>query len=148
MNRAPTIILLLIFGVLSVGPSCGTKAPPFIPKEEFTARVEDLRGEAVNGEVLLKGNTPGLGGLKRAKGVVRGARVYYGRYPLENPPCDGCPIAYQGFHPFGPEVISEQGFSCKVPVRSKGEIYYFKVHLVGKSGGIGPPSNRVKIIVK
>ncbi len=148
MNRVLLIIPFLFLVILFAGTSCGKKTPPFLPKKEFSAKVANLRGEWVKGNILLKGDISGLKKPKRALGQIKGARVYYGQYPLKTPPCDGCPIEYHGDHEFGAEVITEEGFFCKVPVEKKGQIIFLKVHLFGPEGAMGPPSNRVKVIVK
>ena len=79
---------------------------------------------------------------------VEGARVYYAQYPLENPPCEGCPIEYQGHHSFGAEVVTEDGFRCRVPVKVQGQVYFFRVNLIGPSEAMGPSSDMVKVVVE
>ena len=148
MNRVLLIIPFLFLVILFAVTSCGKKTPPFLPKKEFSAKVANLSGDWVEGNILLKGDISGLKKQKRSPKQIKGSRVYYGQYPLETPPCDSCPIEYHGYHGFGSEVITDEGFSCKVPVEKKGQIHFLKVHLIGPEGAMGPPSNRVKIIVK
>jgi hypothetical protein len=121
--------------------ACGKKGDPFLPQKEISAKVSDLKGERENGDILLKGKIS-------APQALEGARVYYAQYPLENTPCEGCPIEYQGYHGFGAEVFTEGGFICKVPVKGLGQVYFFRVNLIGQEGGIGPPSDRVKVVVE
>jgi hypothetical protein len=73
--------------------------------------------------------------------------MYYAVYPLDQPPCEGCPIEYQGFHPFGREALKGDVFSLKVPEIRRGNIYFFEARIVGLDGSPGPPSNRVRIEV-
>ena len=148
MNHVRLIIPFLFLGILLASASCGKKAPPFLPKKAFSAKVVDLRGKWVNGYFSLKGDINGLEESKEVMGQVRGCRVYYAKYPLKDPPCDGCPIEYLGHHTFGPEVITEQGFSCRVPGKIKGQIYFFEVHLIGSDEGVFPPSERIKVVVE
>ena len=148
MNHVRLIMPFLFLGILLASASCGKKAPPFLPKKEFSAKVVNLRGERVNGYIFLKGDVNGLEGPKEAMEQVRGCRVYYAQYPLKDPPCDGCPIEYHGHHTFGPEVITEEGFFCRVPGKIKGQIYFFKVDLIGPDETVGPPSERVKVVVE
>ena len=138
----------LLFGVFFCALACGKKGPPFLPHREFSVRVFDLKGEWVRGDFFLKGNIKGPMGQKKAVDVVKGCRVYYARYPFENPPCDGCPVTYHGYHEFGREVITPDGFLCKVPGTLKGQIHFFKVHLIGPDDSVGPSSNRVQVAVK
>lgn len=145
MTRLSLPLLILLLGVLLVSPMCGKKAPPFLPKKTFSLKVSDLKGEWKEGYIFLKGGIDDPGGGKEALSEVEGARVYYAQYPLKNPPCETCPIKYQGYHGFGPEVIEEGGFSCRVPGKVKGQIYFFKVHLIGKDGSMGPTSERIRL---
>jgi hypothetical protein len=45
-------------------------------------------------------------------------------------------------------VVREGQFFCKIPGAVKGNIYYFEVQLAGAKGGLGPPSNRAKVVVE
>ena len=146
MNMGQRIILFLMMGILLAMPSCGKKGPPFIPQKEFPVSVTDLRAERDNGYILLKGNIKSPEGFK--KDLVKGCNVFYGKYPLEKPPCESCPIEYQGLHEFGKEVVTGDGFFCRVPAKMKGQIYFFKVHLIGPEKAVGPTSNRVRIVVE
>jgi predicted small lipoprotein YifL len=133
----------VVLGAVLVMPSCGKKGPPFLPKKPFDASVRNLQGQQQAGSVFLKGQVVG----EKGKDSVQGARVDYARYPLDEPPCEGCPIEYRGSHGFGPEVVTGTTFACEVPVERKGEIYYFRVHLLGPDGAVGPPSNAVRVVI-
>jgi predicted small lipoprotein YifL len=122
-------------------PGCGKKGDPFLPQKEVSAKVINLRGEWEKGNILLRGEIS-------ARNEVAGARVYYAQYPLENPPCEGCPIEYQGHQSFGAEVVTEEGFLCIVPIKVRGQVYFFRVNLMGPGGEMGPPSETVKVVVK
>ena len=148
MIRLRLMVPSLLLGVFLIAVSCGKKAPPFLPAKEFTAKTDNLRGEWVNGVVLLKGDISGPMGSKKAIEMVKGCRVYYGQYPLKNPPCAGCPIEYGGYHEFGPEVVTPRGLSCEVPAKMRQQIYFFKVQLIGPDSALGPPSNRIRLDVE
>jgi hypothetical protein len=120
---------------------CGKKGDPFLPLKEVSAKVTGLRGEREKENILLRGEII-------APQEVEGARVYYAQYPLENPPCEGCPIEYQGHQSFGAEVVTEEGFLCKVPIKVRGQVYFFRVNLMGPGGKMGPPSETVKVVVE
>jgi hypothetical protein len=139
---------LLFLAILLALSSCGKKGPPFLPRKSFPARVVDLRAEWSEGYVLLKGNIAGLKGPSKAAEQVKGCRVFFAQYPLGRPPCEGCPIEYQGSRAFGEGVVTEEGFSCKLPAKVKGQIYFFEVRLVGPEGAVGPPSDMVKVIAE
>ena len=148
MIRFRLMIPYFLLGVLLFVVSCGKKAPPFLPKQEFSLKITNLRGEWVDGVVLLRGDISGPSGSIKATDLIQGCRVHYGQYPLKNPPCGGCPIQYGGFHEFGPEVVTDGGLLCKVPAKMKQQIYFYKVHLVGPDSTVGPPSNRIRLDVE
>jgi len=136
--------LVLVF-MLLIPASCGRKAKPSLPQKSTNARVVDLKGEWQGEYVELKGSVSDSSGLGPA---VTGARVHYAVYPVTDPPCDGCPIEFQGFHTYGTEVIREDRFLCKIPGALRGNIYYFEVQLAGEKGVLGPSSNRAKVVVE
>lgn len=142
------ICWLVALGLLLPAGGCGKKGPPFLKEEEFQAGVRDLKGEWVSGDFFLKGTVYGPGGPIEALDLVKGCRIYYVRYPIQNPPCEGCPIDFQSYYEFGPEVIGGAGFRSRVPGEMKGRINFFEVRLLGPGGAIGPPSNRVRVPVE
>ena len=143
MKTRETWIFCLVLGMALLMPSCGKKGPPFLPKEPFDVRVRDLRGEAKEGSVFLKGQVVGT----KEGDSVQGARVDYAQYPVDEPPCDGCPIQYRGSYNFGPEVITETGFYCEAPVDLRGQLCFFRVYLIGPDDAVGPVSNTVRVVV-
>jgi len=100
-------------------PSCGRKTKPFLPQKTTNARVVDLKGAWQAGYIELKGRVSDSSGPGSS---ATGARVLYAVYSANDPPCDGCPIEFEGFHPFGTEVIGKGGFFCKIPGALKGNI--------------------------
>jgi hypothetical protein len=143
--RGRLLACLVLAFMLLIPASCGRKAKPSLPQKSTNARVVDLKGAWQGDYVELKGSVSDSSGLGSA---VTGARVHYAVYPVSDPPCDGCPIEFQGFHTYGTEVIREDRFLCKIPGALRGNIYYFEVQLTGDKGSLGPPSNRAKVIVE
>lgn len=142
MKGCKTWTFCLLLGMVLLMPSCGKKGPPFLPKEPFEVRVRDLRGEGKESSVFLKGQVVGA----KEGDSVQGARVDYAQYPKDEPPCEGCPIEYRDSYRFGPEVITETGFACEVPVDLRGQLYFFRVYLIGPDDAFGPPSNTVQMV--
>jgi predicted small lipoprotein YifL len=142
--RGGALACLVLALMLMIPASCGKKGDLFLPQKSTNARVVDLKGAWQEGYIELKGSVQAPSGPDSA---VTGSRVYYAVYPVAEPPCDGCPIEYQGFHTYGPEVVREGRFFCKIPGAVKGNIYYFEVQLAGAKGGLGPASNRAKVVV-
>ena len=145
MRKTNLLATCLLLAALVIVASCGKKGAPFVSQKEFHLSVTNLQGEMVKGYVHLTGDLPGYDNSKEAGASIMGCRVYYAEYPKDKPPCADCPIEYQGYHGFGPEVITEAGFSCNVPGKTKGRIYFFKVYLMGPEGAMGPPSNSVQV---
>jgi len=142
----PLCMVALSFMALT---ACGKKEPPSLPvKETVSLQVVNVRGETLNGKILLKGQIQGVARPGQARDHVQGCRVRYAQFPLDDPPCAGCPIHYQGAHLLGPEVITETGFQCEVPAKDRGQVYFFDVVLLGKAGPLGPPSYRTVVTVK
>ena len=135
------LAFLCALAILVPTLACGKKGDPFLPQKEVSAKVTDLRGEREKGNILLKGEIRGPKG-------VQGARVYYAQFPLEDPPCEGCPIEYQGHQSFGAEVVTGEGFFCAFPVKDQRQVYFFRVNLIGPGGRMGPPSETVKVVVE
>ena len=105
----------------------------------------DLKGTWQGGYIELKGV---IVDSADPDSEVTGSRVHYAIYPVAEPPCDGCPIQFQGFHTYGTEVVREGRFFCKIPGALRGNIYYFEVRLESEKGVLGPPSNRAKVVVE
>ena len=138
-------ILACLVLMLLISPSCGRKGAPFLPQKSTNARVVDLKGTWQGGYIELKGV---IVDSADPDSEVTGSRVHYAIYPVAEPPCDGCPIEFQGFHTYGTEVVREGRFFCKIPGALRGNIYYFEVRLEGEKGVLGPPSNRAKVVVE
>jgi len=142
------LTILMILGLFLTLPACGKKAPPFLPQKTFGAKVVSLRAEYQNNILFLKGQVQGLNGIETPETQVSGCRVYYVQYPLEKKPCSGCPIEFRDHQQFGPEVIDKEGFVCQMPDIKTGQIYYFKVLLIGPDGYLGPVSERISIEIR
>ena len=126
--------------------ACGKKGPPFLPPQEpLDARVSALQGGWEGGYASLSGKVLGS---QEARDRVKGCRVFYSRYSADNPPCDGCPIEYQGHYGFGRETVENGALLCRVPAKGEGQVYFFMVQLVGSNGTLGPPSNTVRVDVR
>jgi hypothetical protein len=139
------LTLVMITALLLFLPSCGKKGSPFLPQERFDVRVADLKADQEESSVLLRGNVliPENGANR-----VTGSKVYFAQYPSGSPPCEGCPIEYQGYRSFGPEVIQDKRFFCRIPDISRNQVYFFKAALVGPGGLQGPSSDFVRMTVE
>jgi len=140
------VLAYLLFALmLLISLSCGRKGDPFLPQKSTNARVVDLKGVWQGGYIELKG---GIADPAGTDSTATGARVHYAIYPVSEPPCDGCPIEFQGYYTFGIESVREGSFFCKIPGAVTGNIYYFEVQLAGEKGVLGPPSNRAKMVLE
>lgn len=137
------MIILLVF--LTAG-GCGKKGDPFVRGTGFSAEVQELGGAWDGLFIVLWGELNGVShGRDTGADMSQGARVYYGAYDPAQPPCETCPVRYQGYHEFGVEVFEGGGFTCRIPGKRRDALYFFKVHLIGPEGGLGPASQRVRI---
>jgi len=144
--RGWNLAWLVLLMVALIAPSCGKKGDPFLARKSTNIKVVDLKGAWQGDYIELMGGVSDSAGT--ADTAVTGSRVHYAIYPAAEPPCDGCPIAFQGFHTYGPEVVREERFLCKIPGALRGNIYYFEVQLAGEKGVLGPASNRVRVRVE
>ncbi|MBN2123341.1 MAG: hypothetical protein JW821_03535 [Deltaproteobacteria bacterium] len=148
MKGIRCVLIAGLAALVFILPSCGKKAPPFLPQKGLDARVTEMKGEW-DGEVfVLKGRIDDPRGAEGTGERIRGCRVYFAQYPLGHPPCPGCPVEYQGYHGFGPEVLAGEDFRCPLPGKRKGQVYFFEVVLIGGEGSTGPPSERIRVDLK
>ncbi len=145
MNRLPVFLLAALAAVfMMLLPGCGKKGPPFLPEKKLVTKVDRLTGKWENGKVRLEGY---IEGDDKRKSDVTGCRIYRVWYPVDNPPCEGCPIEMSGFKEIKEKVGSDGRFNCEVLDVEKKGIWFFEVRLIGSHGAIGPPSERVKVMI-
>ena len=128
-------------------PSCGKKAPPRPPEEKTPARIEGLQGEWKNGILRLVGKIVLHGERTSESAENRTCRIYHVSYPLESPPCAGCPVEFAGYEKIlwgtrGERII------CDLPIEKKPGFHFFQVRLIDPEGEIGPPSQRIELTVE
>jgi hypothetical protein len=142
MRRRSTVTITLMV-LCTIFFSCGKKGDPFLSSKQTPDQVTDFEG-AWNGEdVLLTGRIPEP--MKVREGD--GCRIYYAAYPLDSPPCEGCPIEYNGYLSFGRELLTGDMFSYKVPGIRRGQLYFFEIRPIGNDGSPGPSSDTVSVEV-
>lgn len=143
MNRLSAFLLAaFVAALMAFVPNCGKKGRPFLTRSKLSLRVDQLKGEWENGRVLLKGY---VRGDNKVISRVTGCRVYHARYPMDNPPCEGCPIEMTGFKEIREKVVSGDRFKCEVPGVGNRGIHFFQVRLVGRDRAVGPPSDKAKL---
>ena len=137
----PFVVVMALFMVLL--PACGKKGPPFLPEKKLTVKVDRLTGKWVDDQIRLAGSI--AGDERRAKPV--GCTVYRAWYPLDRPPCEGCPIEMTVFKGAAETTISNDRFLCVIPEAEKKGIWFFEVRLTDSRGAVGPLSERVKVVI-
>ena len=146
LNRLPVFLLAALAAVFMVLlPACGKKGPPFLPEKKLVTKVDRLTGKWENGKVRLEGY---IEGDDKRRSDVTGCRVYHAWYPMDNPPCEGCPIEMTGFKEIKEKVVSGDRFNCEVLDVEKKGIHFFEVRLMGRGGAVGPPSDKVKLQIE
>jgi hypothetical protein len=141
------ILSLFCVSILVVSAGCGKKGPPFLSQKVFETRVIQLMGEYEDGYVILKGEIITPRDQREKVSTVTGCRIYYAWYPLENAPCEDCPVQYADHLDVMEKVVHAERFHCRFPEIAKEGIYFFEVRLMDRDGVIGPPSNRVRLII-
>ena len=134
--------------IFLVFTACGKKAPPFLSQSSLSISVSNLAGEWDKGEIILKGSVLPSLESGETEALVKGARAYYTQYSSEDAPCTDCPIPFHGYDVFDQGVIVEENFLCRMPGDERGQVYFYKVHLIGAVGAMGPPSNTVRVVVE
>jgi hypothetical protein len=145
LSPAVFVIAVSLLGSLLVSSGCGRKGPPFLPKKSFDVAVMDLRGDWADGYVELRGR---ISHPEVPRETITGCRVFYADFLPAESPCETCPIEFKGYHGFGPEVIGDQGFYCKVPGKERGRILFFQVRLAGPGDVLGPPTKTVRVDIR
>ena len=145
LNRLPVFFLAALAAVVMVLlPACGKKGPPFLPEKKLVIKVDRLTGKWENGKVRLEGY---IGGDDKRRSDVTGCRIYHTWYPMDNPPCEGCPIEMADFRDIKEMEISGDLFTCEIPGVKKKGVWFFELRLIGRNGALGPPSERVKVTI-
>ncbi len=149
MRLKHVVMSAVLLGALIFPGGCGKKAPPFVPKAKggFSLQVEKLQAREQGGEVRFTGEVVRPRGQVGKLTALESCRVYHVRYSLESPPCEGCPISFTAWEETKAHVSGDGQFSCTTEVKLPG-IHYFVLRLIGPDGAVGPPSNRVKLLVK
>lgn len=123
---------------------CGKKSPPFLPeKRAFSAHA--ARFEAVwNGRTLILNGT--AAGNADDLAAVNGCRIQYVWYPLDDPPCEGCPIEMKSFRVVTGKLNQKNEARYEFPAFRQKGICFFAVQLMGNEGRLGLPSERLKLL--
>jgi hypothetical protein len=146
LNTRAAKLIGLVVVTLALG-ACGKKADPFLPKNELSLVVQQLKAERADGAVTLQGRIPeGTPAEQEAKRVI-GIRLYHTRYKVQAAPCDACPIDFPGYREVKDPVLRGNLFSHTVDKRPKRGIHFFQVRFMGEEGALGPPSNVAKLAV-
>ena len=147
MKKKEGLILILLLAILSIPIACGKKRPPFLPERDLSLGVAQLSVEWIRGGFRLNGNLVGPQNEIEKPSNIKGCRVFYACYPVDDPPCENCPIEYTLLKEIEGQVISEGRFLCEVLVKKKDGIHFFTVRLIGQKGEIGPCSDRGKFVI-
>ncbi len=141
--RKESTVLTSLFLLLCL-ICCGTKGPPTLPGQEMPLRVSQLKAQWENNRVVLTGR---VFQKDQGKWEIQGCRVFHVRYPLNSPPCEGCPLGYDDLREIRGPVISGGIFRCEIPLKPEKGIHFFQVRLMGSGGVSGPASDSTKVLV-
>ena len=144
---AKALILLSMIGMLFV-PGCGKKADPFIPSKRVSRVVQSLTAEYLDGQIALGGRL--LKPLTRTDGkpgVVK-LRVDYSKYGIGHGPCQSCPVDFREHEVILARVSEKGHVTARWQVSEGKGLYLLRLRVIGDDGGLGPPSEVVRIIVQ
>jgi hypothetical protein len=151
MKRWVTRLTILFAVVATVGlGACGKKAPPALPGKELPFRVEELSATLESGSAVLKGRLVKPSGKKAevSETEITGWRVYHAQYPIENGPCEGCPLDFSRVYEMDGRVGEDGRFSTRVALEPPVDgIHFFEVRLTGRGWAAGSLSNRAKLVI-
>lgn len=140
-------IVFVFFLVISFIPmGCGKKGPPFLSVREIPVRVSSLKVVQQEDGLYLKGSVADAQAMNESN--ITGCKIYHALYPLDDPPCKGCPIDYGFLKEIKGNIVSQKDFSCRVSAKAERGIHFFKVRFVDKEGGIGPFSDAAEVTVE
>ena len=106
-------------------------------------RVDQMEGAWEDGSVILTGVVQVD---DEVLSLITGCRVYYVWYPLERPPCEGCPIEMKSFRDVTGRIIDDRQFECRLPAFKQKGVCFVMVRIMEKEGRLGPVSDRIKLI--
>ena len=141
------ILLFVAICFLTVS-ACGKKGPPMFVAQKLEIRVEHLSATLEDGRIHFQGTVINTGDLTEKDFSNMGCKVFLALYPLEDPPCEGCPLEYKLCEKVKGPVISKENFSWFMPLEKKTGIYFFKVALSGPDGEAGPFSEPAKLNIE
>jgi hypothetical protein len=152
MKRGVATGLIILFAlVAAVGlAACGKKDRPALSDKEFPFRIEELSATLESGWAVLKGRLVKPSGKKTeiSESEITGWRVYHAHYPVENGPCEGCPLDFSRVYEIDGKIGEDGQFSTRVvlepPVKG---IHFFEVRLTGRGWAAGALSDRAKLVI-
>jgi hypothetical protein len=148
LRRSHLWLLAIACGTFLVLSACGKKGSTFLPDRTMALTVEHLEGSWAEAGVILAGTVHSPPGHEKAPDDSVGCLVHHTWYPIEAPPCDGCPIDYARSFEIKEGVLAGERFSAELPLKKKRGILYIEVRLVSREGTVGPPSNHIRLNVE
>ncbi len=151
MKRWTAALTILFAWMAMLGLSaCGKKGAPELPGKELPFRIEELSATLESGWVVLEGRLVKPSGKKAeiSETDITGWRVYHAHYPIENGPCEGCPLDFSRVYEIDGKVGEDGRFSTRVTLdRPVDGIHFFQVRLMGRGWAGGSLSNRAKLVI-
>lgn len=132
-------ILILFVGL----GSCGKKAPPSFTQRVLPCTVTALICEGGERDWILKASVQCQGPYTIAD--IDKIEVSIARFPVSEPPCEGCPVVLRPLGVFSPDP-APGGFAVTVPGPVDPGITFFEVRPLGKDGAKGPVSPRTRCL--
>jgi len=151
MNRRVLTLTVLITLAATVGlAACGKKDRPSLPKKGLPFRIEELSAIRENDSAVLNGRLVRPSGKESeiSETEITGWLVYHAQYPIENGPCEGCPLDFSRVYHMDGKIGEDGRFHARVALESPVEgIHFFQVRLTGSGWAEGPLSDRAKLVI-
>jgi hypothetical protein len=149
-QRVGGLIILFALAATLALSACGRKDVPTLPKRELPFRVEDLSATYEDGWAVLKGRLVKASNKETevSNKEITGWRVYDAQYPLDNAPCEGCPLDFTRAYEMEGGVGEDAQFNARLALDAPvAGIHFFQVQLTGSGWTPGALSNQAKLVI-
>ena len=93
LNHFPVLLLMAVCFVSF--SACGKKGPLVYVVQKLEMQVKQLSATLDGGRIHLQGTVTGMDSLSEKDFANIGCKVFLALYPLNSPPCEGCPLKYE-----------------------------------------------------
>ncbi|RLB40343.1 MAG: hypothetical protein DRH12_10155 [Deltaproteobacteria bacterium] len=152
-HKTGTLLPLIVgiwvaLGLFTLIGACGKKGDPFVPEKRLLASFRGVTARYESGKVTFTGD---LVGVEKSQDLQRGKikiRVDYAHYTSNEVPCINCPVDLSEHRITVASVGKDGRFAVGLPVSEQEGVYVFRLRVVGENGGLGPPSEILRLVIQ